>query len=109
VFRVQTEGEFAKNAPDVRGNVVKLMKYTQIQTSVEKSTGIQAPKMPQLDSNGKISRRLLLKDASKANTYMDSVDTTPPILVLNKDTSLERIDEEDNKYLKEGALSPITL
>lgn len=84
------------------------MKYSQIQTSVEKSTGIQAPKMPQLDSNGKVSRRLLLKDASKANTYMGSIDTSPPILVLNKDNSLERIDEEDYKYLQDGALSPMT-
>ena len=31
VFRLQTEGEFVKNAPDVRGNVVKLTRIAQIQ------------------------------------------------------------------------------
>lgn len=30
VFRVQTEGDYAKNAPDVRGNVVKLLKFSQM-------------------------------------------------------------------------------
>ncbi len=30
VFRLQTEGEFVKNAKDVRGNIVKLTKLTQI-------------------------------------------------------------------------------
>ena len=28
IFRIQTEGDYAKNAPDVRGNVVKLLKFS---------------------------------------------------------------------------------
>jgi hypothetical protein len=47
VFRLQTEGEFVKNAPDVRGNIVKLTRLTSVVNQIEKEVpGYQIPKMP---------------------------------------------------------------
>jgi hypothetical protein len=31
IFRIQTEGEYAKNAPDMRKNVLKKMKFSTYQ------------------------------------------------------------------------------
>ena len=36
VIRIQTEGEYARNAPDIRMNMVKMMKFLSIEQSVEK-------------------------------------------------------------------------
>lgn len=68
VFRILTEGEYCKNAPDVRGNVVKLFKFSNYQTHVEKVTGQSVPKLadvkrahksPSKASNLLMSPRLL--------------------------------------------------
>jgi hypothetical protein len=48
IFRIQTEGEYAKNAPDVRSNVVKLLKFSSYQTNVEKATGQPVPRLAEI-------------------------------------------------------------
>lgn len=80
IFRIQTEGEYAKNAPDVRGNVVKLLKFSSYLTNVEKASGTPVPKLANLKKN-----------KSPTHGYLPS----PRNVVLNKDNSLERIIEED--------------
>jgi hypothetical protein len=47
VFRLQTEGEFVKNAHDVIGNVVKLTRIAHIQNQIESEVpGYKLPRIP---------------------------------------------------------------
>ncbi len=48
VLRVQAEGEYCRNAVDVRDNVVKLLKFSNYQVSFEKETGINVPRLQEV-------------------------------------------------------------
>lgn len=91
IFRIQTEGEYAKNSMDVRGNVVKLMKFTNYQNGVEKQTGQAVPKLANL------------KKTPSGMSVIYKNDSRSPL--RNKNNSLERIDEERNSYYKLGSSS----
>jgi hypothetical protein len=74
IFRIQTEGEYSKNMPDVRNNVVKLLKFSNYQTGVERFTGLPVPKLTKQASS---------KSPKRLNHGLQS-------------SLLERIDEEGN-------------
>ena len=61
-MRIQAEGEYCRNAVDVRDNVVKLLKFSNYQVSFEKETGLSVPRLT--DVKKKQSPLVLNKDQS---------------------------------------------
>ena len=68
VFRLQTEGEFVKNAPDVIGNVVKLTRIAQISNQIE--SDIPGYKLPRIPKKEKKHKKGLFKDQAGLSSIL---------------------------------------